>query len=254
MHRAEEVFPELQGQLRWEFVARVKGRPDWRALEVKALLIPEDRRQINDWSAFCTRVTRQLQGKLQGEFAITTSIPWTFDQADGRRLVRAFVEALFETVQNQASESETNLGPAIAARFQGWPTKPPTNDQNLWREQGIWRVICPPEDLLVVKLEDSGCSVEIGASEGQAFVVDSALERALLGIFDARGGRGAKPNEQMREAHRKGASETVLLLDSHIRWKPNVVAQVLKSIDQTLLSNIDAVYLVDVANGRAKRV
>lgn len=58
----------------------------------------------------------------------------------------------------------------------------------------------------------------------------------------------------MREARQKGASETFLLLDSHILWKPETVAQVLNDIDQALMSNIDAVYLVSVFNNRVKRV
>jgi len=76
----------------------------------------------------------------------------------------------------------------------------------------------------------------------------------VLGIFAPEAGKGAKPNEQLHEARQKGASETVLLLGSHIRWKPNIVAQVLDSIDQTLISDIDAIYLVNGTNNRVKRV
>ena len=253
LRRAEEV-PEQRG--RWDFIARVKGYTDWLALEVKGLVIPQSLRQLGDWSKFSTWVTKelQLQWTVHGTFALITNIPWTFNQTQSKMLVKTFAETLVEVAQNLEMDGQVNLGPRIASRFGDWPTKPPTIDPPLWYEQGVSKVIYPPEDLFVYKLEDTGCSVELGASVGQAFVVDPALSQAVLGIFNPGDGKGAKPNEQLREARQKGTSETVLLLDSHMRWKPNVIALALNGIDQTLLSNIDSVYLVSVANSRVRRV
>lgn len=169
-------------------------------------------------------------------------------------LARAFVDALTDVYSNMDQGAQVDLGPVIAPRFSKWPSKPPTIDHKLWREQHVYKIIHPPEELFVVKLDDTGCAVEIGPVVSQVFMVDQALYQAVLGIFDPEAGKGAKPNEQLREARHKGASETILLLDSHIRWKPDIVAQVLNCIDQALMSNIDTVYLVSGTNNRVKKV
>lgn len=162
--------------------------------------------------------------------------------------------SIFQLIVDIDLDTQVDLGPLIALRFSDWPTKPPTIDQKLWREQHVYKIIYPPEELFVVKLDATGYTVEIGPVVSEVFKTDPALCQAVLGIFNPQAGKGAKPNEQLREARQMGASETILLLDSHIRWKPNIVAQVLDSIDQTLMSDIDAVYLVNGTNNRVKRV
>jgi hypothetical protein len=248
LQRAEEC-PELKG--RWDFVARVEGHRDWLALEIKGLVVPQSLRQFDSWSKFAKSVTKELHARrtIHGSFAICPGFPWKFNQKQSKILVKAFVDALTEVSSNQV-----DLGPVIASKFSEWPTKPPRSDPELWRGQHVYKIIHPPEELLVVKLDDTDYSVEIWASVSQVFMVDQALDQAVLGIFDPDVGKGAKPNEQLREARQKGASETVLLLDSHIRWKPNTVTQVLNGIDKALISDIDAVYLVSVTNNRVKRV
>lgn len=253
LQRAEEC-PELRG--RWDFVARVEGHTDWLALEVKGLVIPQSLRQFGSWSKFSESVTKELHARrtIQGSFAIITGVPWKFNQKQRKILAKAFVDALTEVYSNIDLDALVDLGPVITPKFSEWPTKPPTIDQKLWREQHVYKIIHPPEELFVVKLDNTGYTVEIGPVVSQVFMVDRALYQAVLGIFDPEAGKGAKPNDQLREARQKGASETVLLLDSHIRWKPNIVAQVLNGIDQTLMSDIDAVYLVNDINNRVKRV
>lgn len=253
LQRAEECR-ELRG--RWDFIARVEGHRKWLALEVKGLVIPQSLKQFGGWSKFSKAVTKEMHMRrtIQGSFTIITGVPWKFDQKQSKILTKAFVDALTEVSSNVDLDALVNLGPVIASMFSEWPTKPPTIDHKLWRKQHVYKIIHPPEELYVVKLDDTGYSVEIGPIVSQVFMVDPALIQAVLGIFDPEAGKGAKPNEQLREARQKSASETVLLLDSHIRWTPNIVAQVLNSIDQTLLSNIDAVYLVSVTSSHVKRV
>jgi hypothetical protein len=253
LQRAEEC-PELR--CRWDFVARVEEHTDWLALEVKGLVIPQSRRQFGSWSKFCQSVTKELRARrtIQGSFAIITGVPWKFNQKQSKILAKAFLDALTEVYSDIDLGAQMDLGRVIAPRFSEWPTKPPTIDHRLWREQHVYKIMHPPEELFVEKLDDTGYTVELGPSVSQVFKVDEALYQAVLGIFAPEAGKGAKPNEQLREARKKGASETVLLLDSHIRWKPNIVAQVLDSIDQTLMSDIDAIYLVNGTNNRVKRV
>ena len=97
-------------------------------------------------------------------------------------------------------------------------------------------------------------AIELGSSVGPVSQVDPELGLALRTLFDPKGGQTAKPNEQLREASQKGASETILLLDNHVRWKPDVIGGELKRLDQTLLSDIDSVYLVSATQRRVRQV
>ena len=230
----------------------MNGHENWLALEVKALVIPRERKKLGDWTRFCTSVTKKLKlrGTLHGTFALITSPPWSFNQTQGTALVTAFVEALVEVAPDLEVGAGTNLGPRIAKLFPKWPQKRSASSPRFDRNQG--RMVYDPENLGISLLGHEGCSVEIGASGYAGFEIDTALIEAVSGLFESKDGRDARPNEQLGAARQKGASETVLLLDSHIWWKPNLIARKLKSVDQTLLSNIDAVYLVTVANSRVK--
>jgi hypothetical protein len=247
MQRAEDC-PGLEG--RWDFNARSRGDTQWFALEVKGLVIPQSLRQFGSWTKLCRAVTEELQerGDFRGTFTIIANVPWTFSQKQGKVLANAFVQALIEGAADVNVGDQINIGPAIASRFWDWPKDSPRTDRS------TSKIIHPPQDLLVYKLDASGCSVEGGISMSEAFVVDSALYQAVSDIFASRPGECAKPNVQLREARERGASRTVLLLDSHIQWKPNTVADVLKCLDQGLLSSIDSVYLVSVHNNRVREV
>lgn len=251
--RAEEC-PDLTG--RWDFVARERGRASWLALEVKGLVVPQSLRQFGSWSKFCERLTKDVERNqfVQGSFGIMPAIPWTFTQSQANGLVEAVGEALAEVTTDMRVGEMVNLGPAIASRFGDWPAKKPTSDKTLWREQGIYKVVHHLEDLFLHKLGEGICSVEILGSVSQAFEVPPALAQAVQGILDSGSGKGAKPNEQLREARQKGASETILLLDSHIAWEPRVVVDALRGIDESLLSNVDGVYLVSATNNNMQQV
>jgi len=253
LQRAEEI-PDLKG--RWDFVAQAPRNTQWIALEVKGLVVPQPRKLFSSWSIFCGLVTRELRkfGTIEGCFAIITDVPWIFDQTQRRELVKAFAETLSQVATDTAQGKPINIGSEIASRFPDWPTEPPNIDMALWREQHTYKIIHRPKDISIYKLDDDGCSLTVGGVVGEAFKVDQALAEAILGIFKTKTGKSAKPNEQLGEASLKGATETFLLLDSHSRWVPNIVAQVLSSLDQALLSNIDAIYLVSVHNDRVKEV
>lgn len=245
LRRAEDQFGL---DARWDFVANMEGSEAWIAIEIKGLVLPASRRQVRSWDSFLSHVTRQLKTKVRGSYSVIASIPWAFSQQESKNLLEPFIDALAELDDTLESGEETNLGPNIAAKFPQWPTKPPTSDEKLWLEQRVLKFITPPKDLFVLKDADDGSSVQLFGSVGQAIEVDTTLTHALLGIFSDDGGKGAKPNVQLDLAKGRGASETVLLLDSHIVSRPNTVAQVLTYINQSLLSNIDAVYLVGVGD------
>lgn len=253
LQRAERV-PELKG--RWDFIARVQGRADWLAIEVKGIVLPESRRQFGDWAKFCSQVTKQGQGQIQGEFLVTTGIPWNFNQQESKELRVAFTQALAEVAPQLTSGEFTDLGPEIAKRFKDWPTEPPRVDMEAFKRgiRGKRMFIYLPKSLSVCKVENNGCLVELGASIPGAVTIDSALDIAVSSLLDAQGQKNAIANKQLGEAKRRGAAEAILLLDSHIRYKPNFIAHLLRCVDQAQLSNIDAVYLVSVSDKLVDKV
>jgi len=252
LQRADEC-PALKGH--WDFVAWAKGDSRWIAIEVKAPDIAQWNRQFGDWDKFCRLVTEELRMRrtVTGSFVIVANVPWAFDQKQGKLLVNAAVEALVQVALNIPLDEMVDLGPEIKGRFDQWPTEPPTIDHALLLERHECVFIHRPKALWVHKSCASGRSVEL-ISMGQPCPIDPALTKAILGIFDHKPGKTAKPNEQLGEAKQKGASETILLLDSNIEPGANVFAQVLENTDRNLLSNIDAVFLVSVGRNHIEKV
>jgi len=249
-----ETNSKLKG--RWDFVAWVEECPEWIAIEVKELVVPQSRRQFGSWSKFATLATKELlrQKTIQGSFTIITHVPWQFNQKQNKLLINAFMNTLNEIYLNINKNEILNIGPNIATRFNGWPCESPTINHKLFRKKHIFKIVNPPKELSIIKLSDTGYSVNLGACVGQPYEVELSLTRALLNIFNTSDDKNSKPNEQLKEAKQKGASETILLLDSHILWEPNIIAKVLKGTAQSLMSNIDAIYLVSVSNDKVKGI
>jgi hypothetical protein len=250
LKRAEEV-PKLCG--RWDFVGRVEGSSGWIALEVKSLVVSQSLRQFGSWAKCCARVTKRVQGNLQGEFAVLVDIEYEFDQKQSGQLVEVIANVLVEAAPQVPLGDVVNLGSEIADRFSAWPTEPPRIDPSFPPPREC-KFIYPPKELCVQKLKDTGCSVAPW-SQSQPYCVSPALIYATEQIFNTSAGKGSKPNEQLNEAKVKGASETILLLDLQTgEWQPNVVAYALNQIDRKFVTAIDSIYLVSVSGHRVKRV
>lgn len=159
LRRAESVFGG-----RWDFVAQATDRGSWLGIEIKSLVLTDDRRQFSDWESFFTHVSKRLAPRDNGSYLVSVTIPWRFRQQQASDLVEPFIEALNEL--NLLEGQDGNLGPGIARRFSGWPTKPPASDQTLWTEQRILKTVSQPQDLTVVKDSDTGSSIEVGMSMG----------------------------------------------------------------------------------------
>ncbi len=251
LHRADEK-PEIKG--RWDFVANEIGRKNWLAIEVKGLVIPHVRRQFNSWCKFCDALTKELhtQQILLGSFVITTGVPWIFNQRQSKLLKSALLDVLVNICPGDYLDS-VNIGSKIASLFPDWPTKPPTIDNQLSKTQHVYKIIHPPEDIFISKLDNIKTSIEC-IPLSQVYRPHDELIRAILRIFNPEEGKGAKPNIQLYEARDKGALETILLLDSHIKWQPNIVAKLLVNIDQSLFSSIDSIYLISCNNNLVRKV
>lgn len=237
---------------RWDFVACEQGGGRWLGIEIKSLILADDRRQFNDWSAFLSRISNRFSSRIAGSWFVVAAMPWQFRQREANDLVEPLLEALAELDLGEGEMG--NLGQGIAARFTRWPTKPPRHDPKLRAEQQVWKLVHPPEDLYVIKDSNRGSTIELGATVGQPFNVDWTQVEALLDIFEPDGQGQVKPNVQLDQARKEGASETALLLDCHVLWRPDVVRQALGTIDKSLMSAIDATYLIDIDGRRVERV
>jgi hypothetical protein len=249
LERAKKVYGG-----RWDFVAQKRGSKEWLGIEIKSLVISEDNRQFNSWDSFLSKVSGRLPGRVRGSYLVMANMPWKFRQQEEKELVEPFIEALADLDRDLKEREVGNLGLRIAARFSKWPTDPPIIDQKTSLEQGKCEFTLPPKDLTVSKYSNEGSTIGSlsiplphNVYETQVQVVRDIFER------DKRG--QVKPNIQLTEAKNKGASSTVLLLDSQIDWRPTEVRWALyHCVDDSSMSSVDAVCLVDAGGGRVELV
>jgi hypothetical protein len=236
---------------RWDFVAQRSDSQEWLGIEIKSLVISADHRQLNDWNSFLTHVSKQLTGRVAGSYLVIAGMPWKFRQQEEKESVEPFIQALADLDRVLSEGEGENLGPGMNARFPKWPTKPPSLDVDVMGPKFIY----PPEDLHVDKIKGDGATVELGGSVGQPVDnVDWMVFQALRDIFEPDKKGVVKPSVQLTEAKEQGASRTILLLDSHIVWRPGVVKRVLAQLDAALMSGIDAIYFVDSGGGKVRLV
>lgn len=195
LRRAESVFGG-----RWDFVAQATDRGSWLGIEIKSLVLTDDRRQFSDWESFFTHVSKRLAPRDNGSYLVSVTIPWRFRQQQASDLVEPFIEALIEL--NLLEGQDGNLGPGIARRFSGWPTKPPASDQTLWTEQRILKTVSQPQDLTVVKDSDTGSSIEVGMSMGGKRLTSDGLSLSPCSAYSSLK-RRATPNRTYSWLKRK---------------------------------------------------
>lgn len=241
LQRAEEAFPDLKGRLRWEFVARGCDPARWLAIEVKGLRVSELGRGFSDWNKRLVRVTKMLGDGLKGTFAIILPPPLSLNQNKGGELEEAIAESLRQVVSTMQEGDTRDIGAQIKKLFGDWPTEEPYFDF------GQRKVMYPPHELKVFKQSDDGQSVFLGVGPVHTFAVDPFLKGAVGKIFTSPAGRAATPSRQLGLAKKKGAMRTVLLLDSHIGWEPDPVAQALREVEPRHLDGIDSIYLVSIS-------
>ena len=242
--RAEEKFPELVNRTRWEFVAhRVDSKQEWIALEVKSLVFPEGEREVSNWHRLVNDVNKRLKGKLSGKYWLAHLPRYTFDQVQRRTLVDCLERAVQEAAQTLGKGEQKDIGPSIAACLSHWPkdtTKQPTGI-----DPETLQARYPPHPLLLLKGSGGGNSLRIGVGPVVGYWAEPTIKKA---VHDLMVGKG-KANDQLGVATGKGASKTVLLLDEHLDFDPQAVAEVIRGLDPSRLSNIDEVYLVSTFGG-----
>lgn len=243
LERAEEAFPELAGGTRWEFVARqTETDINWIALEVKRLDIPGALRQFMDWDKFFRRVTWDLTGRLAGSFLGIGAPVLKLTQKQQLRLRRAVMQLMLDVAPGIKVNENLDLGPMILNQFPNWPIIPISHHLEMQPQP---HVVKNAHELWLRRTSDSGCSLELAMASPHMFDVGRTPEQDVRPLLDQR-----RANEQLGVARKKGAKETILLLDCHHVWRPNVIRQALAVTDSRLLSNMSSVYLVSVSMQR----
>ena len=232
LERPERVFPESSGGQIWDFMARRdETDPEWKAIEIKELIIPKIYPKSKFWEDFSRDVTKDMRGKLRGTFQIV--VPADLDIKVGQKGRHKFEKALIETFEKRAPRLKLNklvdIGQDILMKFADSPHQ--ESDP-----------LAEPLQLHIMKTSDNGC--EIKSSAAVMGPVPGAIEQALNGVFGGR--KEPRANEQLGLAKHKGAKETILLLDCNplLHDKEQMVRDCLARLDADALSNIDHIYLV----------
>ncbi len=242
--RAEEEFPELANRTRWEFVARrTHNKEEWIAIEVKSLVFSEGESQFNNWHNVVSDVNKRLEGKLSGKYWLAHLPKYTFDQRQRKMLVDCLKKAVQETAQALKKGTQKDISPNIVACFNHWPND--TRKQPSRIDPETLQLLYSPHPLLLLKSSNEGNSLRVGVGPVVGYWVEPTLKKALQDLLVGKG----KANDQLGVAKRKGASKTVLLLDERIDDDPQAVAEVIRSLGISHLSNIDEVCLVSTFGG-----
>lgn len=252
LRRAEEAFYELDHETRWDFVA-VQGRNlgHWLAIEVKRLIRPNLRRQFSDWNRLIQAVTRDIVGKhpnaLTGTFQLVPGVAQRLCGLGAKKLSqlkRVLEQVIPESVKGMEMRTWADLGPAILQKFPEWPH---TDHLQMHPQPHI---VKRADKLPVYKMSNGGKQIEVPTAV-DAFSSREAEKEASSLLFGGEKGSLAKANRQLGIAKQRHAYKTILLLDRCLdsRMHLAVVKQALLS-DPNAISNVDAVYLVDIRQNK----
>ena len=240
--RAEEMFPELGGGRRWEFVAECSDNAEaWIGIEVKGLVYAPGERQHNDWMKLIKDVNRELAGKLPGQYHLYRLPKYNFNTRQRQLLVDYLALVIQQVASSLGIEDEQDIGPNIAELFADWPVDKRRQPQVDLKNA---RLLYPPHELVILKTSIEGESVK-GVSPVSGYWGEPTLDQTISDIL----GKGSA-NDQLRLAKTKGASKTVLLFDDQIDFDPEIVSRIIREVDPSQLSYIDEVHLVSTLSGQ----
>ena len=246
--RAEDKFPEVANEIRWEFVAECSDSPDnWTAVEVKCLVISEGERQNNDWRGLVDAVDQRLRGNPPGKYWLADLPKYTFDQGQKKRLIECLAKIVRETAPSLKDGEQKDIGPTVAAVFDDWPND--IRRQPKGYNLKTFQLLYPPHPLLVFKTSGQGNSLKVGGYP----IVGSWEPATTKGLVRCVIAGKQQANAQLGMAKSKGASITVLLLDSHADFDPPAVEELISRLDSSLLAHIDQVYLIGTFGGEHVR-
>jgi hypothetical protein len=246
--RAEAYFPQLEGGLRWEFVAYEHDNPKrWIGIEVKELGAREITIRFQFWRGLCRELTQDLaRKKIQGEFSIRPPV-FELKPEERPKFREAFLDVLCQKSPNMKVNEEIDIGSDIAGCFGNWPKE--KSDVDEWDKYGTYR----PSKLMISKSSDKGCEVYVSMMSTGGHNVSEKSEEAFDEVFKLRNG-SIRANEQLKLAKERGAMVTNLLLACISAIDEELIKNKLKSLDCRLISDIDCVYLVYMGRDRVVKI
>lgn len=248
VERTEHIFPELADSTRWDFIATPRGERKWYALEVKRLIRPRAKVELVHWNKMFAAVTKQLSSLLQGEYLVVGTPSLWLNRNENRKLKEILPRVVLTKAKNMKKRASVKLGADILAKFPIWPSIPHVE----MKPQP--QLVKIPHEIELFKISDRGLSIEPGMSPVDIFSVSGALEEATNALFDPAKEGILKANEQLGLARVKGAKKTILLLDCHLSYHPDIVKQILDSKERSYMSNIDEIFLIQVSKHQVSRV
>jgi len=243
--RADTHFPDLKGDLNWDFVAYKRDNPkEWIGIEVKELLrLKEIPIQLEFWQRLCSELTKDLKGTgIQGEFLIILPPPFNLRSKKRSEFKEAFIAVLCEKAPNMKINQIIDISPNIAARFANWPRE----KSDAFDEYDKWGT-SRPSKLQIEKISDSGCKVSVVTSPLITGDVVEEHKEIFNEVFKLK--NDAIPaNTQLKLAKEKGATKTILLLCCNAFVEETLIKNELQIFDRHLIPDIDCIYLVDMGS------
>lgn len=241
--RAEARFPDLKDNLNWDFVVSERANPqEWVGIEVKELqIVRETSICFEFWQRLCSDLTKDWPGKgIQGEFDISFPPVFVLPRDERQRLLDAFSQVLIDKQSGWEVRETKDIGPDIASRFPNW-----RRDKSDADEYEEWRTYRPCK-LEIKKVSDSGCKVSVVTSPLIIGDVVEEHKEAFNEVFKLKND-AIQADRQLELAKEKGARKTILLL-AGIGVDEGLTKNYAQNLDRRLISHIDCIYLVDIAN------
>lgn len=249
IRRTEEVFPDLVGETRWDFVARRSDHPDWIALEVKEVTVDKYHIVLQFWDTVFQQVNQQLRGRLKGTYSIVGPPDLNVRQKRRKELAEAISAAILDKSCAIVSGTYIDIWPDVAARLVNWPPDI-TSSLVSYVTPGETR----PATMYIQRFSDIGAEVHIALYSSPP-VAEAAERQAVADLLASKDG-AVKFNSQMKVARDRGARLGIVLLDTVI-WGPKDITsmrQTLRTQQSGLMSSTDAIYVVDVSHSKVVKI
>lgn len=228
--RAQEIYPDLQGQLNWDWVCRERTSGLEVAVEVKQLT----RQLVQETHSELKKISAKVQGKVQGFVLLSVYLPRP-ELKRGSAVQQELIQRLAEFVVEKAQKVPD--GRTITTRVE-------EAEHNL-------SAVLPAGTWLDLRKEDPA-KLKPDARQLNCLHIDfywgwSAATRTLADeeLVEFRG-LITKANNQLGVANQRGIAETFLVL-VEIGFSgaaPDAVKNTLDDLAPDTYSNINHIYLV----------
>lgn len=245
----KNIFPELTGRTRWDFIARQEGCSDWIALEVEEATVGKYYTVPSFWDKVFRQVNREIKSKLNGTFMVYGLPDLEVKQKQRKELAEAISQVILQRRTEIAPGVHVDVWPDIVRHLTHWPPEALSGLTSLLSPGNISQA-----KLYVHKTSDAGCHVGI-AMYSSSSVTKAEDKQAVVELLRPKGGR-IRADFQLGAAKRRGAKLGIFLLDAVVWELEDIehVEQIFATLGPDLISNIDTAYVVDVSHDQVTKV